>query len=634
MPTEPWIDIIAYEEVEPFVAALDDPEEAVRIAVLRLLLTLRKYLDSRTMEEVRRHVDHKLLLRPELEFITYLPTGEECVRLLKDLRWSTRVVKRYRFPKPWRRSFKYLTPGAGGHLVTLHFAAVATNRRPYRHPAHLKEGVGDCIAREVAGLGNNFKPDITALFQIYLALMQRASDEKKEWLAYFQEAERLDVTRQWPPWVRWGYLTISWQIAWTASRASVPAVVRAIGPAMLEGSSGLRWAAAQFIEEAARWAPMSVQFGGLDGPENIDAASAVQAIREGMPAEYVNFNIDSVSAIAEVAERVEPTGAALSEPVAAPAETAQAASLPVVVPAAIRESGTSKPVATDAEAVDSAVFSPPHVARDSVFLVQVFLYPPRAATQVDMQARQADETAQRRGTYSLPLDLPLGTRIDLHLEFPGLIVPEPDAMLVWRGSPTAAQFEVAVPANAAGVQVIGRVRIAVAGVPAGTLRFQVTLTAVGTSPGAVDARELKARRYRRAFVSYSSQDRAEVLRRVQAFRIAGLSVFQDILDLDPGERWQKALYHEIDNCDLFLLFWSHAAAASEWVGKEIEYALARKGGDEEQPPDIQPVPIEGPPIVPPPVSLHHLHFNDALLAQIHAAEKTQYDRTATHDLKN
>lgn len=619
MPTDRRIDIIAHEEVEPFIAALDDPEEAVRIAVLRVLLTLHKHLDSRTVEEVRKHADHKLLLRPELQFITYLPAVGACARLLKDLRWSRRVVKRYRFPKPWRKSFEHLTPDAAGHLVTLHFAAVATNRRPYRHPVNVREGAGDAIGAAVSRLTNDFKPDITALFQIYLAVMQKASEQKREWLAYFQETEGLDITKKWPPFIQWGYVTMSWQIAWTASRAGVPGVVRAVGPAMRDGPSGLRWAAAQFIEEAARWAPRpALEFGGLEGPENIDA-SAVQAIREALPAGHVNFDIDSVSPIAEGAEQVEPTRGAHSESVAAPAETAQSAVLPAVLPAAIRESDPSEPSATGAEPVDTAVFCPPHAARNSVFLVQVFLYSPRTATQVCMQAREADETAERRGVFSLPLDLPLGTCVDLHLEIPGLVVAEPDAMLVWRGSPTAAQFEVAVPADAAGVQVIGRVRIAVAGVPSGTLRFQVTLTAVGTQPGAVEARELRARRYRRAFVSYSSQDRAEVLRRVQAFRIAGLSVFQDILDLDPGERWEKALYHEIDNCDLFLLFWSHAAAASEWVGKEIDYALARKGGDEEQPPDIQPVPIEGLPIAPPPARLRNLHFNDALLAQIHAA---------------
>src|SRR5690242_20545570 len=66
--------------------------------------------------------------------------------------------------------------------------------------------------------------------------------------------------------------------------------------------------------------------------------------------------------------------------------------------------------------------------------------------------------------------------------------------------------------------------------------------------------------------------------------------------------------------------WSRAAAASEWVAKEIAYALARKAGNKDQLPEIQPVPIEGPPPPPPPDSLQHLHFNDALLlAHIQAA---------------
>lgn len=338
-------------------------------------------------------------------------------------------------------------------------------------------------------------------------------------------------------------------------------------------------------------------------------------------------------AIVESPEKAEPPEATSPEAVvvATTSQTAGAVSLPAPVPGGTRGSVTPESSATGAEPVDTAVFCPPQVARDSVFLVQVYLYSPDAATEVDAQAQQADEASERRGTYSLPLDLLPGTRVDLHLEIPTLTVSEPDAVLVWHGRTTAAQFEVVAPADAANAQVIGRVRIAVAGVPAGTLRFQVGLTAAGTSPRAAGACELRARRYRRAFVSYSSQDRAEVLRRVQAFRIAGLSVFQDILDLDPGERWERALYREIDRCDVFLLFWSHAAADSKWVGKEIEYAVARKQGNEERPPDIQPVPIEGPPIVPPPGSLKGLHFNDALLAHIRAAEATAVHQRVAGD---
>jgi hypothetical protein len=269
--------------------------------------------------------------------------------------------------------------------------------------------------------------------------------------------------------------------------------------------------------------------------------------------------------------------------------------------------------------VDAAVFCPPRVSRGGVFLVQVFLYPPPADAAVQAEAQLRDPMAVKLGSYSLPIDVPRGTRIDVHLEMPVLRVEEADAVLVWRGVPTAAQFEVNVPKIVESPNAIGRVRIAISGVPAGTLRFQVVLAAPGAASEPAEFCRAQAARYRRAFASYSSEDRAEVLRRVQAFKICGMSVFQDILDLDPGDRWEKALYREIDRCDVFLLFWSKAAATSEWVSKEIDYAIKRQAGDAENPPAIQPVPIEGPPIAPPPARLAGLHFNDALLAHISRA---------------
>jgi hypothetical protein len=268
---------------------------------------------------------------------------------------------------------------------------------------------------------------------------------------------------------------------------------------------------------------------------------------------------------------------------------------------------------------DAAVFCPAIVGRASVFLVQALLYTPDRAAEAHKQALEADATAQRRGVLALSPELPLGTRLDLRLEVPALRVDEPDAAVVWTGNTTAAQFEVAVPADAEVGNTIGRLRLSVAGVPIGTLRFQFSVTA-GAAAAAPGFAQTEAKRYRHAFVSYSSSDRAEVLRRVQAFRIAGVSVFQDVLDLEPGQLWERELYREIDRSDVVLLFWSTAAAASPWVAKEIDYALALKQGRDDQPPDIAPVPIEGPPIPPPPESLRHLHFNDALLAHILAAQ--------------
>jgi hypothetical protein len=104
-----------------------------------------------------------------------------------------------------------------------------------------------------------------------------------------------------------------------------------------------------------------------------------------------------------------------------------------------------------------------------------------------------------------------------------------------------------------------------------------------------------------------------VLKRVQMLARLKMSFFQDVLHLEPGSRWERELYRHIDECDLFLLFWSRAARDSKWVLKEARYALSRQGGNDLAPPEIVPVVLEGPPPVEPPDDLKGLHFNDSLL---------------------
>jgi len=85
-----------------------------------------------------------------------------------------------------------------------------------------------------------------------------------------------------------------------------------------------------------------------------------------------------------------------------------------------------------------------------------------------------------------------------------------------------------------------------------------------------------------------------------------------VLDLEPGARWAQELYRHIDECDLFLLFWSKAARKSRWVMKEVRYAFDRQDGNQNAPPTIYPVIIENPSPLPPRY-LKHLHFNDKLI---------------------
>jgi hypothetical protein len=96
-------------------------------------------------------------------------------------------------------------------------------------------------------------------------------------------------------------------------------------------------------------------------------------------------------------------------------------------------------------------------------------------------------------------------------------------------------------------------------------------------------------------------------------RLARIRYFQDVLKLEPGDRWERELYRHIDRSDLFLLFWSTRAKESKWVLEEVRYAIKRKAGDDAAPPDVIPVIIEGPPIPSPPEDLAHLHFNDYLI---------------------
>ena len=107
-----------------------------------------------------------------------------------------------------------------------------------------------------------------------------------------------------------------------------------------------------------------------------------------------------------------------------------------------------------------------------------------------------------------------------------------------------------------------------------------------------------------AFISYAAQDRSEVLRRVQMLPAVGIRYFQDVLDLDPGDRWAKELFRHIDESDVMFLFWSSAAKESDWVQKEWKYGLEKFGDD-----FVLPVIIEGPPVPEPPEQLKHLHFS-------------------------
>lgn len=283
-------------------------------------------------------------------------------------------------------------------------------------------------------------------------------------------------------------------------------------------------------------------------------------------------------------------------------------------------------VARDAQAVDCSVFSPPRVAQAEAFLLQVHLHAPEQADPVADEARAFDADASKRGYCSLAVPLMSGSRVSLMVSARDLEIldEQPAKTVIWQGRPVYAAFEVRVPEEARPAKYIGTVLVFVDGQPVGEVKFSIDVVRervqAGTAGQQLAPNGIDARHFGSVFASYASADRSEVAKRLQMLSALDRPFFQDVLELRPGDDWERRIQGSIDACDLFLLFWSSAAKESEWVSREIQMALGRKRSAESDPefapPEILPVAIEGPPIPEPPPELAHLHFGDPLLWQI------------------
>lgn len=266
------------------------------------------------------------------------------------------------------------------------------------------------------------------------------------------------------------------------------------------------------------------------------------------------------------------------------------------------------------DSVDCTVFSPQQVSLGQTILVQVFAHLPEQCDDAAKLAMEFDNDTSRRGFKSLSLQIQRGYPLMFHLDIPSLVIDDSVQELVWRGRAEAVQFEAFVPENCTLGSIIGTVTASINSIPCGHVKFKITVVQEFVQNEKIsDPVGEQSRLYKKAFISYAAKDRDKVLARVQMLKSVGIDYFQDIVDFEPGARWENEIYRQIKECDLFLLFWSSSAKESEWVMKEVKYALNRKGNDDFSLPEIRPVIIEGPPIVPPPENLSHLHFNDKLV---------------------
>ena len=262
--------------------------------------------------------------------------------------------------------------------------------------------------------------------------------------------------------------------------------------------------------------------------------------------------------------------------------------------------------------VDCSVYAPPEAQKGDDVFIQVWMHIPELKEQVKAMALEMDADAGRRTYQSLKIPLKEGDEITLVLEAKGVELDELSQQIAWNGDYQSAQFIASFPEDYAKSKAFFTLRLFKEDIPIGHIKFFIKIaTEVTTS--VPEPLGLEAKKYEKAFISYSSKDRNEVLKRVQMLDKLEIDFFQDLISLNPGERWEKKLYENINDSDIFFLFWSTAAKESKWVLQELEYAIKLKQGDDKKPPFIKPVPLEGPPIIPPPDQLGHMHFNDRIL---------------------
>ncbi len=80
----------------------------------------------------------------------------------------------------------------------------------------------------------------------------------------------------------------------------------------------------------------------------------------------------------------------------------------------------------------------------------------------------------------------------------------------------------------------------------------------------------------RAFISFSSVDRHLARRVAELLRARGVSVWIDEGELAPGASLSTSLSSAIDNIEMFVCVLTSNTPSSDWVGRELAMAVARK----------------------------------------------------------
>lgn len=284
-----------------------------------------------------------------------------------------------------------------------------------------------------------------------------------------------------------------------------------------------------------------------------------------------------------------------SEPVSDNKEKEKAAAAPKPQAAA--------PILAEEARSDNVQFqgvAPHSIDPGEYFTVKIMMYREEDHLRAEREAALVADKVKKASSSVCRAEQ--GQEFRVALQSPDVELDITPEYMRWNGIFAAADFEVFLPENFTRKQL--RLRGRVYSGDAVVTDLKLILQVSSADRQAVPCRKEDLRS---AFVSYASDDRAKVAARIQGILLARpeMELFFDVESLRRGEEWEPRLYKEISRRDLFYLFWSQNAAASQWVRKELDYALSQKTVEY-----IEPIPLESPEVCPPPECLMCKHFND------------------------
>ena len=133
--------------------------------------------------------------------------------------------------------------------------------------------------------------------------------------------------------------------------------------------------------------------------------------------------------------------------------------------------------------------------------------------------------------------------------------------------------------------------------------------------------QVNAQPYRLVFPSYSHADE-NVVEQFEAYAGAfGDEYLRDVRKLRAGQTVRDELLKYIEEADVFQLFWSPNAAASQYVTQEWTHALAARS-QRADPHFIRPVYWTSRPLPEPPPQLQPIHFTRLSIAVLGDSPKS------------